>query len=80
MSSWMRAAIINEATHQGSGTKKVALCDGATRVCAETPGGGGGGSDGSTRVSLHPSRQLRLIMGDVSLWTRPPALYLCTAP
>ena len=34
----------------------------------------------STRVSLHPSRQLQLIMGTVSMWTRPPALHLCAGP
>ena len=34
----------------------------------------------STRVSLHPSRQLHPIMGAVSLWTRPPALHLCAGP
>ena len=33
----------DEANRLGSGTKKVVVCDGATRVCAETPGGGGGG-------------------------------------
>ena len=34
----------------------------------------------STRVSVYPSRQMHLIMGAVSLWTRLPALYLCTGP
>ena len=45
-------------------------------------GGGGGGADRSVDVAslsiTHHS--MHLIMGAVSLWTRPPALYLCTGP
>ena len=31
-------------------------------------------------VSVHATQQMHLIMGAVSLWTRPPALHLCAGP
>ena len=48
----------------------------------EGRGGGGGGSDLSVNVaSLSITHHiLHLIMGAVSLWTRPPALHLCAGP
>ena len=33
-----------------------------------------------TRESVLPRALLHLIMGAVSLWTRPPALHLCAGP
>ena len=50
--------------------------------CYGGAGGGAGGSERvcSTRVSVHPCRQVHLIMGAVSLWKRPPALHLCAGP
>ena len=34
-----------------------------------------------TKMSVHERQPaLHLIMGAVSLWTRPPALHLCTGP
>ena len=45
-------------------------------------GGGGGGSDHDTNddVSGDTVADKHLIMGAVSLWTRPPALHLCAGP
>ena len=31
-------------------------------------------------VFVDTTARVHLIMGAVSLWTRPPALYLCTGP
>ena len=31
-------------------------------------------------ISVDNAKQMHLIMGAVPLWTRPPALYLCTGP
>ena len=31
-------------------------------------------------VSVNATQQMHLIMGAVSLWTRPPALHLCAGP
>ena len=49
--------------------------------CGGVGWGGGGGADVELDmcVSIHTS-SLQLIMGAVSLWTRLPALYLCTGP
>ena len=33
-----------------------------------------------TSVFVVKRQRIHLIMGAVSLWTRPPALYLCTGP
>ena len=33
-----------------------------------------------TNVFVDKRQRMHLIMGAVSLWTRPPALYLCTGP
>ena len=48
-------------------------------------GGGVAGGDGSDtvyddRVCPGATTVKHLIMGAVSLWTRPPALYLCAGP
>ena len=37
-------------------------------------------TDELTHEFLHARQQMHLIMGAASLWTRPPALYLCSGP
>ena len=39
-----------------------------------------GSDDQGNGVSVQARSYVQLIMGAVSLWTRPPALYLCTRP
>ena len=51
----------------------------------EERGGGGGGGGGADQCIAHMSlsictHEMHLIMGAVSLWTRPPALHLCAGP
>ena len=57
------------------------ICSACVCEGGEERGGGGGGSDSDTNddVSGDTVADMHLIMGAVSLWTRPPALYLCTA-
>ena len=56
--------------------------------CGGSGGRGGRGGSGGTGADLSVDvaslsithHNMHLIMGAVSLWTRPPALYLCTGP
>ena len=80
------------ASHRGRGGGGLLLCCcwlllvGCGCGCGCGGGGGGGSGGGGADPVCNDAclsmttHEMHLIMGAVSLWTRPPALYLCTGP
>ena len=84
MWGWVGVVDVDVGVGVGVGGVRWGLCV-VCGVCVE--GGGGEGevvvvvrTDESTHEFILARQWMHLIMGAVSLWTRPPALYLCTRP